>query len=65
MNLLIQELFCVFNLYFLDVDECSVGLDDCHPNAHCTNTEDGFNCTCDIGYFGDGTDCESKTQFKK
>ena len=44
---------------YTDVDECSLGLDNCHPNAYCTNFENGFNCTCDIGYSGDGLDCES------
>ena len=44
-----------------DVDECAVGTDNCdHANGVCTNTEGGFNCTCDIGYSGDGINCSSE-----
>ena len=45
----------------LDADECNLGLDNCHHNANCTNIEDGFICTCDTGYTGNGTECESKS----
>ena len=44
-----------------DVDECSMGLDNCHFNAVCSNTEDGFTCTCESGYTGNGTDCTSES----
>ena len=43
----------------VDVDECVHGLDNCHSNAYCTNYEDGFSCTCNTGYSGDGVDCEN------
>ena len=45
---------------FLDADECSLGLDNCHHNANCTDIVDGFMCTCNTGYTGNGTHCESK-----
>lgn len=41
-----------------DVDECGLGLHDCHPQAICTNTDGSFNCYCKKGYIGDGrTNC--------
>lgn len=41
-----------------DVDECGLGLDDCHPEAVCTNTDGSFSCHCRKGYRGDGrTSC--------
>ncbi|XP_001814936.2 multiple epidermal growth factor-like domains protein 8 [Tribolium castaneum] len=41
-----------------DVDECGLGLHDCHPQAICTNTDGSFSCHCRKGYIGDGrTSC--------
>ncbi|VEN36832.1 unnamed protein product, partial [Callosobruchus maculatus] len=37
-----------------DVDECGLGLHDCHPEAICTNTDGSFSCHCRKGYIGDG-----------
>lgn len=37
-----------------DVDECDLGLDDCHPNAECTNTHGSYTCKCKQGFIGDG-----------
>lgn len=37
-----------------DVDECGLGLHDCHPRAVCTNTDGSFSCQCRKGYVGDG-----------
>lgn len=50
----------------LDVDECSLGQSNCHPNAICNNTNGvlpnaskGFECVCPPGLIGDGvTSCE-------
>ncbi|XP_037078652.1 LOW QUALITY PROTEIN: multiple epidermal growth factor-like domains protein 8, partial [Pollicipes pollicipes] len=42
-----------------DVDECRLGTHDCHENATCANTHGAFNCTCNVGFTGDGRDsCE-------
>ena len=41
-----------------DVDECTEDYDDCDTNAECTNTPGSFECTCNIGYTGDGVTCE-------
>ena len=47
-------------LLVADVDECSEMLDNCHDDSFCTNTDDGFNCTCNPGFSGNGTFCEGK-----
>ncbi|XP_041270949.1 signal peptide, CUB and EGF-like domain-containing protein 2 [Onychostruthus taczanowskii] len=41
-----------------DVDECALGLDDCHPDAICQNTPKLYKCTCKMGYTGEGRKCE-------
>ena len=43
-----------------DIPECERELDDCDPNANCTNTEGSFTCSCNPGYTGDGVNCTSK-----
>ncbi len=37
-----------------DVQECLLGLHDCHPNATCVNTFDAYECHCNQGFTGDG-----------
>lgn len=44
-----------------DVDECKLGLHNCHPNATCNNTHPGFNCTCNKGFRGNGRDTCKRT----
>ncbi|XP_041894512.1 signal peptide, CUB and EGF-like domain-containing protein 2 isoform X4 [Corvus kubaryi] len=41
-----------------DVDECALGLDDCHPDAICQNTPKLYKCMCKVGYTGEGKKCE-------
>ncbi|XP_069713733.1 signal peptide, CUB and EGF-like domain-containing protein 2 isoform X3 [Phaenicophaeus curvirostris] len=41
-----------------DVDECALGLDDCHPDAICQNTPKLYKCMCKVGYSGEGKKCE-------
>ena len=53
----------VATCYFADVNECSLPLQLCHPDANCTDIEDGYICTCKTGYSGNGTDCISKLDF--
>jgi len=50
----------LFPFFFLDLDECTTRLHDCHGEAKCinTDTERGFKCICPSGYTGDGTHCE-------
>ncbi|KAG7311412.1 hypothetical protein JYU34_002454 [Plutella xylostella] len=37
-----------------DVDECQLGLHDCHAHATCNNTHGSYTCRCRQGYIGDG-----------
>ena len=32
-----------------DIDECLLQQDDCDDNAECTNTDGGYDCTCNDG----------------
>ena len=41
----------------VDIPECERELDDCDPNANCTNTIGSYNCTCNTGFTGDGFNC--------
>ena len=43
-----------------DIDECTLGLNNCDDNATCTDTEGSFFCTCNVGYTGDGVNCTSR-----
>ena len=47
-------------IIYIDIDECFTSSDLCASNATCTNTEGGYNCSCDIGYHGDGLTCNSE-----
>uniref|UniRef100_A0A8C6NK18 Multiple EGF like domains 8 n=1 Tax=Nothobranchius furzeri TaxID=105023 RepID=A0A8C6NK18_NOTFU len=38
-----------------DVEECRLGLHNCHPFATCINTPTSYECHCERGYTGNGT----------
>ncbi|XP_023932855.1 adhesion G protein-coupled receptor E2-like [Lingula anatina] len=40
-----------------DVDECSLGTDNCAENATCTDTVGSFSCSCLPFFTGDGITC--------
>ena len=40
-----------------DVDECTDGSHNCSVNAWCNNMIGSFNCTCNLGFDGDGVNC--------
>lgn len=44
-----------------DIDECGLGIHDCHKNAKCTNTHGSFVCQCRKGFIGDGRNKCEKT----
>ena len=46
-----------FSWTVLDFDECAAGADSCDLNATCSNSSDGFTCSCNAGYAGDGFTC--------
>ncbi|MBN1609987.1 MAG: DUF4215 domain-containing protein [Polyangiaceae bacterium] len=39
------------------INECYRDLHDCSPDATCEDTRDGYTCTCNSGYEGDGRTC--------
>ena len=41
----------------IDINECKEELDDCAPEAKCSNRYGSFVCTCLSGYSGDGRFC--------
>ncbi|XP_063954009.1 fibrillin-3-like [Lytechinus pictus] len=43
--------------YCEDIDECSLGIDECSEDAVCNNTPGLYNCVCDRGFYGDGRVC--------
>ena len=47
-------------LSFLDFDECKFKTHKCHNDATCMNTNGSFNCHCNTGYTGNGTNCQGK-----
>ena len=48
-----------FLFEYADIDECSQG-SPCHSNAACANNAGSYSCTCNSGYFGNGTSCSGK-----
>jgi len=48
-----------------DVDECGLGLHDCHKEAKCTNTQGSYSCQCKRGFIGDGKHSCTRTCYHK
>jgi len=48
-----------------DIDECAEGKHNCSATAVCKNTEGSYNCTCNPGYYGDGTYCKEASTCKE
>eukprot|EP00736_Rhodelphis_marinus_P002965 Rmarinus@m.29473 len=42
-----------------DIDECSLGVNDCSASASCTNTEGSFTCECNANFWGNGVVCSA------
>jgi hypothetical protein len=40
-----------------NVNECTLGTDNCDANAACADTDGSFTCTCNPGFTGDGVSC--------
>ncbi|XP_062579994.1 protein eyes shut homolog, partial [Saccostrea cucullata] len=38
-------------------NECEAGANNCHKNASCQDTKDSYNCSCNVGFYGDGVNC--------
>lgn len=46
--------------FSIDINECERDTHECHDNATCTNTIGDYNCTCNVGFSGDGFECEGE-----
>ena len=48
---------CLFICTYSDIDECALGLHECHLSTSCVNTVGSYNCSCDhnTGYFYNGS----------
>ncbi len=56
-----QILFDIYLKYIsnsADIDECAEGIDNCNVNAECGNTFGSFVCACNMGFTGDGVQCD-------
>ena len=42
-------------------NECQTSLHNCDVNAICTDLEQGYTCSCKLGYVGDGLICTDKS----
>ena len=54
---------CFINEIYLlspDLNECVNETHDCHKKSTCTNIDGSFTCSCNPGYFGNGTYCQGK-----
>ena len=40
-----------------DVDECTDGTHGCNENATCRNLNGSYECTCNVGFYGNGIIC--------
>ena len=47
----------ILSASFSDINECELPEINCDMNAQCVNTDGSFDCTCNPGYFGNGTSC--------
>ena len=59
-NNLITSQVILFLFCFADINECTVGSNECHDNATCTNTDGSYLCSCNKTFSGDGRNCSSK-----
>ena len=41
-----------------DINECNTTMNDCDDNADCTDTEGSYDCSCKLGFTGNGRECE-------
>ena len=48
-----------------DIDECSLGLDDCSVNSTCINLNGSYTCSCDTGYVSNTSDAEEQGRSSK
>ena len=53
------------NIHFvlIDIDECTIGTQRCDVNAVCNNVLGSYNCTCNDGFHGNGTNCTGEYSY--
>ena len=64
-------MYLIVFILFPDINECDVGIHNCHKDATCFNTHGSFNCSCNndtlwnsevekygTGFEGNGTHCQ-------
>ena len=53
--------FLCYNIFLVDNNECASN--PCDDNANCTNTPGSYYCTCNVGFFGNGFECEGMSVY--
>ena len=51
------SLMNLYDVSFLDINECSNGSHNCSLDARCINSQGSYSCQCLHGYSGDGKFC--------
>lgn len=57
VTIIVYYIYSIFIFPSSDSDECREGSHNCDENAECSDTSDGFDCTCLPGFTGDGRTC--------
>ena len=52
-----NQIFGIPEAHSGNIDECASGRANCGPDATCTDTADGFTCSCHPGFQADGMSC--------
>ena len=63
LDISIKKVFFKLKLFFLDIDECSASSPVCDIKANCSNTRGSYDCTCKVGYTGDGKTCQGRRKY--
>ena len=59
MSLLMNQIF-IFRCTPLDMDECSLSVDNCHENSTCVNIDGSFICNCNNTILNNRTVCQGE-----
>ena len=54
-------LMIIYN--FLDIDECSLSIDECHENANCINIPGSYLCKCEGRFARNKNLCQGKKYY--
>ena len=60
VNMVLFQNENLFMCIFIDKNECDDISPPCDLNARCNNTIGSYECTCNVGYSGDGKTCAGK-----